>query len=82
MTDSAGAHICPRGTLVAIFPGAANLRAEITGVGPLLPTIEKGAGNSSAWRGILSTLPLLTFAAVSPLRWPRYCPIGRLRVFS
>ncbi|WP_405621489.1 CynX/NimT family MFS transporter [Streptomyces sp. NBC_00076] len=46
---------------------AANLRAALTGVGPLLPGIETSTGLSGTWTGLLSTLPLLTFAATSPL---------------
>jgi CP family cyanate transporter-like MFS transporter len=46
---------------------AANLRAALTGVGPLLPGIEASTGLSGTWTGLLSTLPLLTFAATSPL---------------
>ncbi|WP_242705220.1 MULTISPECIES: hypothetical protein [Streptomyces] len=46
---------------------AANLRTTLTGVGALLPEIEHGSGLTSSWGGLLSTLPLLTFAATSPL---------------
>ncbi|MFI9310627.1 hypothetical protein [Streptomyces triculaminicus] len=46
---------------------AANLRTNLTGVGALLPEIEHGSGLTSSWGGLLSTLPLLTFAATSPL---------------
>jgi CP family cyanate transporter-like MFS transporter len=53
--------------LVGVVLVAANLRAALTGVGPLLPEIEASTGLSGAWTGLLSTLPLLTFAATSPL---------------
>ncbi|WP_234382974.1 CynX/NimT family MFS transporter [Streptomyces dysideae] len=53
--------------LVGIVLVAANLRAALTGVGSLLPRIEVSTGLSSTWTGLLSTLPLLTFAATSPL---------------
>ncbi|WP_143765269.1 CynX/NimT family MFS transporter [Catenulispora acidiphila] len=53
--------------LIAIILVAANLRAGLTGVGPLLPSIENSTGLSDAWGGLLLTLPLLTFAATSPL---------------
>lgn len=53
--------------LIAIILVAANLRAGLTGVGPLLPSIEHSTGLSDAWGGLLLTLPLLTFAATSPL---------------
>ncbi|MFG2317146.1 CynX/NimT family MFS transporter [Streptomyces tendae] len=55
------------GLLVAICLVAANLRTTLTGVGALLPEIERGSGLTSSWGGLLSTLPLLTFAATSPL---------------
>ncbi|MFE7115941.1 CynX/NimT family MFS transporter [Streptomyces sp. NPDC057654] len=55
------------GLVVAICLVAANLRVSLTGVGTLLPAIEHGSGLTSSWGGLLSTLPLLTFAATSPL---------------
>lgn len=55
------------GLLVAIVFMAANLRATLTGVGALLPAIEHETGLTSGGAGLLSTLPLLTFAATSPL---------------
>ncbi|MBD0671962.1 CynX/NimT family MFS transporter [Streptomyces sp. CBMA156] len=55
------------GLVVAICLVAANLRTGLTGVGTLLPAIERDSGLSASWGGLLSTLPLLTFAATSPL---------------
>ncbi|WP_439680711.1 CynX/NimT family MFS transporter [Embleya sp. MST-111070] len=55
------------GLVVAICLVAANLRTSLTGVGTLLPAIEHGSGLTASWGGLLSTLPLLTFAATSPL---------------
>lgn len=55
------------GLVIAICLVAANLRTSLTGVGTLLPAIEQGSGLTSSWGGLLSTLPLLTFAATSPL---------------
>ncbi|MEU7044219.1 MFS transporter [Streptomyces varsoviensis] len=55
------------GLIVAICLVAANLRTSLTGVGTLLPEIERGSGLTASWGGLLSTLPLLTFAATSPL---------------
>ncbi|GAA4343428.1 CynX/NimT family MFS transporter [Pigmentiphaga soli] len=46
---------------------AANLRAPITGVAPLLNLIRPAFGLGTAAAGALTTLPLLAFAAVSPL---------------
>lgn len=45
---------------------AANLRAAITSVGPLLETIRADLGLTAGEAGFITTLPLLTFAAVSP----------------
>lgn len=53
--------------LAGVVLVAANLRAALTGVGPLLPGIEASTGLSGTWTGLLGTLPLLTFAATSPL---------------
>ncbi|MQA10565.1 MAG: MFS transporter [Pseudonocardiaceae bacterium] len=46
---------------------AANLRASLTGVGPLLGTVSAELGLAPATAGALNTLPLLAFAVVSPL---------------
>jgi len=46
---------------------AANLRPPITSVGPLVGDIRADTGMSSAAAGVLTTLPLLAFAGVSPL---------------
>ncbi|MGW7823892.1 CynX/NimT family MFS transporter [Streptomyces puniciscabiei] len=53
--------------LVGVLLVAGNLRTALTGVGALLPSIEKSTGLSGTWAGLLGTLPLLTFAATSPL---------------
>ncbi|ASF12347.1 putative major facilitator superfamily transporter [Nocardia brasiliensis NBRC 14402] len=55
------------GLLIGIVLIGANLRAALTGVGALLPTIERETGLSSAGSGVLGALPLLIFAAVAPL---------------
>ncbi len=55
------------GLAFAVCLVAANLRTSLTGVGTLLPAIERGSGLASSWGGLLGTLPLLTFAATSPL---------------
>ncbi|GGZ38929.1 MFS transporter [Streptomyces inusitatus] len=51
------------GLLVA----AANLRASLTGVGPLLDQVQADLGLTPAVLGLLNTLPLLAFAALSPM---------------
>lgn len=53
--------------VVAILLTAANLRAPLTAVGPLLHTISERFELSGAEAGLLSTLPLLAFAFVSPV---------------
>ncbi|MFX0579011.1 CynX/NimT family MFS transporter [Nocardia nepalensis] len=55
------------GPVIGIVLVGANLRAALTGVGPLLPAIEQDTGLSSASAGLLVALPLLMFAAVSTM---------------
>ncbi|GIG70203.1 CynX/NimT family MFS transporter [Phytomonospora endophytica] len=43
---------------------AANLRTAVTSVGPLLEEIRDGLGTSATVAGILTTLPVLSFAAL------------------
>ncbi len=45
---------------------AANLRAALTSVGPLMETIRADLDLTGGEAGFIGTLPLLTFAAVSP----------------
>ena len=45
---------------------AANLRPPLTSVGPLVGDIRADTGMSSAAAGLVTTLPLLAFACVSP----------------
>ena len=63
-------HQSPRKTvllLLAIIFLALNLRACITGVGPLVGVIRAATGLSSTLAGLLTTLPLIAFGAISPL---------------
>jgi CP family cyanate transporter-like MFS transporter len=46
---------------------AANLRAGLTGVGPLLDRVQADLGLAPAVAGLLNTVPLLAFAAISPM---------------
>ncbi|MFG2877738.1 MFS transporter [Streptomyces sp. NPDC048337] len=46
---------------------AANLRASLTGVGPLLDRVQADLGLAPVALGLLNTLPLLAFAALSPM---------------
>ena len=52
--------------IIGIIFIAAALRAPFTSVGPLLNTIRDSIGISNTLAGILTTLPLLAFALVSP----------------
>jgi CP family cyanate transporter-like MFS transporter len=52
--------------LVGIMLIAATLRAPTMGVAPVLGMIRETTGMSGAEAGILTTLPLLAFAAISP----------------
>lgn len=45
---------------------ATTLRAPITGVGPLLGTLESAFDLSPAQAGLITSLPLLAFASISP----------------
>jgi CP family cyanate transporter-like MFS transporter len=45
---------------------AANLRPTITAVGPVLTDIREATGMSAAAAGLLTSLPLLAFAGISP----------------
>ncbi|MFD3514993.1 CynX/NimT family MFS transporter [Streptomyces sp. NPDC058657] len=51
----------------ALLVVAANLRASLTGVGPLLDRVQADLGLAPAMAGLLNTLPLLAFAALSPM---------------
>lgn len=53
--------------IAGLFAIAANLRAPITGVAPLLETLQSVFTLSPAQAGLLTTLPLLAFGIVSPL---------------
>lgn len=53
--------------MLSIILVAFCLRIIITGVGPLLPEITKSLGLSGSASGLLTTLPLIAFAVVSPL---------------
>ena len=50
----------------AILCVAVNLRAPITAVGPLMPLIKSSVSFPSGVLGLLTTIPLIMFAVVSP----------------
>ncbi|OBJ70588.1 MFS transporter [Mycobacterium sp. 1274756.6] len=49
--------------VAAVVLVALNLRPAITSVGPVLGEIRRTFGQSAAWAGVLTTLPVLCFAA-------------------
>jgi CP family cyanate transporter-like MFS transporter len=53
--------------VVGIILLAVNLRASITSVGPLIDVIRADTHISDGLAGLITTLPLLAFAALSPL---------------
>lgn len=53
--------------LVALLLIAANMRATITGIGPLLDQIGDDLDLSATTLGLLAALPLIAWAVVSPL---------------
>ncbi len=53
--------------LVALLAIAVNLRPSLTGVGPLLQTIQLDLGLSPTQAGILTSLPLLMFGVFAPV---------------
>jgi CP family cyanate transporter-like MFS transporter len=63
-----GTRLKPRHAfLLALLLIGANLRAAITGVGPVLETIRGDLGLSAGAAGLLASLPVLIFAIFAPL---------------
>ncbi|PJN90302.1 CynX/NimT family MFS transporter [Bacillus sp. mrc49] len=52
--------------IIGIILLGANLRAPLTSVGPLVTSIRDALGITNALSGFLTTLPLLSFALLSP----------------
>jgi len=52
--------------LIALLLVASSLRAPITGVGPILEQLRLVFGLSPSAAGLLTTLPLIAFAVISP----------------
>ncbi|WP_407886118.1 CynX/NimT family MFS transporter [Levilactobacillus sp. N40-8-2] len=57
----------PRWFLVGMMLIAANLRLPITIIPPLLPSIEKTLNLPSSMAGLITSIPLVTFAIFSPI---------------
>lgn len=70
--------------LLGILFIALNLRAPITAVGPIVHYIQQSMGLSGALTGLLTTLPLLAFALISPLApiWAEKMGIERILFVS
>lgn len=66
--------------LIAVLLIAANMRATITGLGPLLDQIGDDFGISAATLGLLAALPLIAWAVVSPLAHDLSIRFGLARV--
>jgi CP family cyanate transporter-like MFS transporter len=58
--------------IAGILMIATTLRVTFTGAAPLLDSIRIDYGLTTAQTGMLTTLPLLAFALVSP--WPQALP--------
>ena len=56
-----------RTMMLSILLVAFSLRIIVTVLGPFLPEISDSLGLSGSASGFLNTLPLLAFAAISPL---------------
>ncbi len=66
--------------LIAVLLVAANMRATITGIGPLLDQIGDDFGLSATTLGLLAALPLVAWAVVSPLAHDLSLRFGLARV--
>ncbi|WDZ95576.1 MFS transporter [Herbaspirillum sp. WKF16] len=72
MTDTTAASsrrtvASPGWLILGILLIAANLRAPVTGVGPLIEMLQQAFGFSAGIAGLLLTLPLACFALLSPV---------------
>ncbi|CDL25238.1 putative amino acid/amine transport protein [Escherichia coli ISC7] len=56
--------------IAGILMIATTLRVTFTGAAPLLDTIRSAYSLTTAQTGLLTTLPLLAFALISPLAAP------------
>lgn len=62
--------------LAAIIAVGFSLRPGLTGLGSLLRLIKPDMGLSETVAGLLTTIPMLTFAAFSPLTWKLNGKVG------
>ena len=82
MHSSQPADSSPRAAalIAGILLIAASLRAPITALGPLLEPVRESFALNASQAGLLTTLPLLAFALVSPLAAPIAHRFGLERV--
>ncbi|MGZ0086230.1 CynX/NimT family MFS transporter [Caldibacillus thermoamylovorans] len=66
-TAAAGTAASSAFMVAAVMILAANLRAPLTTVGPLVPDLQRELGLSHAAAGALTTIPLLAFALLAPV---------------
>jgi MFS transporter, CP family, cyanate transporter len=70
MTDQGLAVLLKRRkqkTLIALFVAALSLRAQLVGIGPLFPDIQRDLGTAHAVVGLLGTIPVLCMGLFAPL---------------
>lgn len=82
-TTASGSTVARRGLVLAgIMFTAANLRAGITVVGPLLGEVQQDLGFTAVEASTLIALPLLCFAIFSPLVSPIAAKLGMERTLA
>jgi MFS transporter, CP family, cyanate transporter len=79
-SESAGSSSRAALLIAGILLIAASLRAPITALGPLLEPVRNSFALNASQAGLLTTLPLLAFALVSPLAAPIAHRFGLERV--
>ncbi|WP_052667162.1 MFS transporter [Nitriliruptor alkaliphilus] len=79
MRAASGGPVRPALLLIFILLVAANLRAVLAAVGPVLPDIASDLDLSPTEQGILTAVPLAMFALCSPLVHPVAARFGRER---
>ena len=67
---------------VAVVLAALNLRTAVTSVGPLLEELEKDIGMSGVLAGLLTTLPVISFAVLGALTPKLAHHVGEQRLLA
>jgi MFS transporter, CP family, cyanate transporter len=68
--------------VVALVLAALNLRTAVTSVGPLLAELQRGVGLSPVQSGVLTTLPVVAFAALGWVTPPLARRLGAEQVLA